>query len=260
MRVAAVQHDIVWEDREATLARLAPRLASAAGEGAELLLLAETFAVGFSLRTEVTAEPVDGPTSTWMAEQAAALGAWVGGSVPERAPGAELPQNVFVLAGPRGERVRCAKRHLFRYGGEDRGFAPGDSAVTVELEGVRCTLVVCYDLRFGDELWERAPDPDCYLVVASWPQQRQHHLRTLLLARAIENQAYVVGVNRVGRSGDGIDHVGGSCIVGPRGELLADAEPLGPVEATLLGEVDPAEVARVRARYPFLEDRGASTP
>jgi predicted amidohydrolase len=257
VRVAAIQHDIVWEDRDATLARVAPRVAEAAAAGADLVLLPETFAVGFSHRTDRTAEPVDGPTSSWLAQQAVELGAWVGGSVPERAPGAELPQNVFVLAGPDGERVRYAKRHLFRYGGEDLGFVPGDAPVTVELGGVRCSLAVCYDLRFGDEMWAQAPRTDCYLVVASWPQQRQHHLRTLLLARAIENQAYVVGVNRVGRSGDGVDHVGGSCIVGPRGELVADAEPLGPVETTVAGEVDPAEVARVRAKYPFLDDRGS---
>jgi predicted amidohydrolase len=255
VRVAAVQHDIVWEDRGATLARLEPRLAEAAAEGARLIVLPETFAVGFSMRTERTAEPVDGPTSTWMGEQAARLGAWVAGSVPERSAGAALPQNVLVLAGPEGQRHRYAKRNLFRYGGEDRCFAPGSAPVTLELGGVRCTPVVCYDLRFGDQMWERARETDCYLVVANWPEQRQHHFRALLLARAIENQAYVVGVNRVGTAGDGVDHVGGSCIIGPRGELLADAEPLGPVEATLVAEVDPAEVARVRAKYPFLDDR-----
>jgi predicted amidohydrolase len=255
VRVAAVQHDIVWEDRDATLARLGPRLADAAAEGARLIVLPETFAVGFSMQTERTSEPADGPTSTWMGDQAERLGAWVAGSVPERRPGAELPQNVLVLAGPDGERHRYAKRNLFRYGGEDRCFAAGDAPLTVAIDGVRCTPVVCYDLRFGDQMWAEARGTDCYLVVANWPQQRQHHFRALLAARAIENQAYAVGVNRVGSAGDGVDHVGGSCILGPRGELLADAEPLGAVETTLVAEVDPTEVARVRAKYPFLDDR-----
>jgi predicted amidohydrolase len=255
MRVAAVQHDIVWEDRDATLARLEPKLADAAREGARLIVLPETFAVGFSMDTGKTGEPVDGPTAAWMGDQARRLGAWVAGSVPERRAGDELPQNVLVLAGPEGQRHRYAKRNLFRYGGEHECFVPGDAPVTVDIDGVRCTPAVCYDLRFGDQMWEQARGTDCYLVVANWPKQRQHHFRALLLARAVENQAFVVGVNRVGTAGDGVEHVGGSCIIGPRGEYAADAEPLGDAETTLVAEVDPAEVARVRAKYPFLDDR-----
>jgi predicted amidohydrolase len=256
LRVAAVQHDIVWEDRDATLARLQPRLEAAAAAGAGLIVLPETFAVGFSMRTDVTAEPYDGPTATWMGERAAALGAWVGGSVPERAVDGGRPRNVFVLAGPGGERHRYAKRHLFRYGHEDDAFAVGDEPpITVDVGGVRVSPVVCYDLRFGNQLWDQAAATDCFVVVANWPVQRHLHWRALLLARAIEDQCYVVGVNRVGPSGDGVGHLGGSCIIDPRGTYLADAEPQGEVELTLVAEVDPAEVTRVRARFPFLEDR-----
>jgi predicted amidohydrolase len=112
-------------------------------------------------------------------------------------------------------------------------------------------LFVCYDLRFADEMWALAHDTDCYVLVANWPESRRHHWRTLLVARAIENQAYVVGVNRVGE-GDGIAYVGDSRIVDPSGEILASA---ARTEALVVADVDPAEVARVRERFPFLADR-----
>jgi predicted amidohydrolase len=254
LRVAALQHDIAWEDRATTLARLAPMVADAVGTGARLVVLPEMFAVGFSMRTDRTAEPVDGPTSTWLADQAVAHGAWLAGSVPEQAEGDDRPRNVLVLAGPDGRRVRYAKRHPFSYGGEHEHFASGDDLVTVDVEGVRVSLAVCYDLRFADQFWAQGPTTDCFLVVANWPAKRTAHWRALLVARAIENQAYVVGVNRVGTAGDGTQHTGHSCIVDPLGELVADAT--GPdVEVTLLADVDPEVVVATRARFPFLADR-----
>lgn len=254
LRVAAVQHDIAWEDRAATLARLEPVVAAAAAGGARLVVLTEMFAVGFSMRTEVTGEPTDGPTAGWLSAQAAAHGCWVAGSVPEVAPGADRPANVLVLAGPGGERVRYAKRHPFSYGGEPDHFAPGDELVTVVVDGVRVSLAVCYDLRFADQFWQQGPGTDCFVVVANWPASRLAHWRALLVARAIENQAYVVGVNRVGTAGDGTGHAGGSCIVDPLGVLVADAGE-AEVEVTLLADVDPEVVAATRARFPFLADR-----
>jgi predicted amidohydrolase len=128
--------------------------------------------------------------------------------------------------------------------------------VTVDVEGVRVSLFVCYDLRFADEFWVLAPDTDCYVVVANWPASRRDHWRVLVRARAIENQAYVVAVNRAG-SGGGLDYAGDSAVVGPFGEELAVAPDTGVVgtEATLYADVDPAHVADIRARYPFLADR-----
>jgi predicted amidohydrolase len=254
LRVAALQHDIAWEDRATTLARLAPMVADAVGAGAGLVVLPEMFAVGFSMRTDVTAEPVDGPTAAWLGDQAQAHGVWLAGSVPERAEGDDLPHNVLVVAGPDGQRVRYAKRHPFSYGGETEHFAAGDDLVTLDIEGVRVSLAVCYDLRFADQFWAQGPTTDCFLVVANWPAKRTAHWRALLVARAIENQAYVVGVNRVGTAGDGTEHTGGSCVVDPLGVLVADATEPG-VETTLLADIDPEVVAATRARFPFLADR-----
>ena len=127
----------------------------------------------------------------------------------------------------------------------------GDAHLTVDVEGVRCSFFVCYDLRFAEEFWGLAPDTDCYVVVANWPAPRRDHWRALLKARAIENQAYVVGVNRVGHGGR-LDYAGDSAVVQPFGETH---EADGPTEQTLVRDVDPAVVAETRARYPFLTDR-----
>ena len=251
MRVAVVQHDIVWEDPPANFARLAPMIAKAASD-ARLVVLTETFSTGFSMNTERVAEPVDGPSARFLADQARDNGVWVCGSVPEQPEGAGRPANCLVLAGPAGEAHRYRKVHRFSYGGEDQHYAAGTEALTVTIEGVRFSFFVCYDLRFAPDLWARAEVTDAYVVVANWPAARRDHWRTLLRARAIENLAYVIGANRVG-SGGGMETAGDSMIVGPFGETVAFA---GGEETTITGDVDPDVVAETRSHFPFLADRG----
>jgi predicted amidohydrolase len=248
-RIAAVQHDIVWEDRDANFERLAPQVARAVGAGADLVLLTETFSTGFSM-TPGIGEPEGGPSAQFLAAQAAEHGVWVAGTCPEIAPDGELPYNSFVLAGPDGSTHRYRKLHPFA--GERERFRSGDGPVTVEIAGLRVTPFICYDLRFATVFWQAAPDTDVYLVPANWPSPRRHHWQTLLQARAIENQAYVVGCNRVGQAGDGTEHAGDSRIVAPDGELLATA---AGVETIVLADVDAAEVAATRDRFRFLADR-----
>jgi len=251
MRIAAVQHDIVWEDRDANFARLAPWVAAAAGAGAELVLLTETFSTGFSM-TPGIGEPEGGPSARFLAGQAAEHGVWVGGTCPEIAADGELPYNSFVLAGPDGTTHRYRKLHPFTHAGEHERFRAGEKPTTVEIGGLRITPFICYDLRFANVFWEAAPATDVYLVPANWPSPRRHHWQTLLRARSIENQAYVVGVNRVGADGNGLEHLGDSRIVSPMGELLATA---AGVETMLLADVDAAEVATTREKFAFLPDR-----
>lgn len=251
MKVAALQHDVVWEDREANFARLAPQIAAAVAAGSRLVVLSEMFSTGFSLDTERVAEPVDGPSAAFLVDQAGKHGVWVCGSAPELAEGAALPHNVLILAGPNGVVHRYRKIHPFSYAREHERYAAGDRLVTVDVEGLRVSLFVCYDLRFADEFWGLAPQTDLYVVVANWPESRRHHWRSLLVARAIENQAYVVGVNRVGE-GDGLRYMGDSAIVDPLGEVLAGG---AGVEALLVAEVERAQVVAVRERFPFLGDR-----
>jgi predicted amidohydrolase len=249
-----VQHDIVWEDRDANFERLAPQVARAVGAGAELVLLSETFSTGFSM-TPGIGEPEGGPSAQFLAAQAKEHGVWVAGTCPETAASSEeedgdLPYNAFVLAGPDGTTHRYRKLHPFA--DERNRFRSGTGPVTVEVAGLRITPFICYDLRFADVFWNAAAGTDVYVVPANWPSPRRHHWQALLQARAIENQAYVVGCNRVGTAGDGTPHAGDSRIVSPMGELLATASE---VETILLAEVDAAEVAATRDRFRFLADR-----
>jgi predicted amidohydrolase len=247
VRLAAIQHDIVWESRDATLAQVGRMLE---GVDADLIVLPEMFAVGFTMTRDV-AEPPDGPTTQWLVDAAASSGAHVGGSIPVVLEGADRPSNVFTVAAPDGTIHRYAKQHPFSYANEDQHYAPGDEHVIVEVCGVRTALTVCYDLRFVESYWPIAADVDLYLCVASWPSPRREHWKTLLRARAIENQAYVCGVNRVG-SGGGLDYRGDSCIVDPLGEVLVTATD---AQTLLTADIDAANVAKVRADLPFMQDR-----
>ena len=255
MRVAAIQHDIAWCDREANFAHLAPLIAGAAAAGARLILLSETFSTGFATDRDDLGEPEGGPSSQFLSEQARLHGVWIGGSCPEIAANApaddQRPYNTLVLAAPDGTQHRYRKIHPFTYGGETKHFRAGDQFVTVDVEGLRVTLFVCYDLRFADEFWQLAGDTDVYLVPANWPEARRLPWMALLQARAIENMAFVVGCNRVG-SGNGLAYSGDSRIVDPLGEILASASQ---TESILLAEVSAERVAEVRDRFRFLQDR-----
>jgi predicted amidohydrolase len=257
MKVAAIQHDIVWEDRDATLARLAPTVAQAAATGADLVVLTEMFATGFSMATHLTAEAVDGPTVAWMVEQARSHGVVLAGSVPLRSPTPEdsgpaaLPTNSLLVVGADGIQARYDKVHPFAYAGEHERFRAGLQRVSTEVAGMSVGLSVCYDLRFANLYWDREPPVDVEVVVANWPAARRRHWRRLIDARAIENQVYLVAVNRVG-SGGGLAYAGDSRIVDPQGEVLVAA---AEVETILTAQLHADIVAEVRRTLPFRPDR-----
>lgn len=250
MRVAAIQHDVVWEDAAATTARLVQPIEAAAVGGARLIVLTEMFATGFTSEPERLAEPATGGVaSTFLATQAEEHAVWVAGSIA--VSDGDSYRNRFVLAGPSGQQFTYDKIHPFSYAGEHEHYDAGAEIVTFDVEGIRVTPFVCYDLRFADEFWSVAESTDLYVVPANWPMSRRHHWKSLLMARAIENQAYVIGVNRVG-SGGGLDYSGDSMIIDPAGETLASA---AHSQAVLLVDVDAARVTETRARFPFLPDR-----
>ncbi len=252
MKVAAIQHDVVWENAEATCARLVPQVAAAAATGARLVVLTEMFSTGFSMNTGAIAEPGDGPSTRWLQANAREHGVWLAASIPIDDGSGRKPANTLTLAGPTGEvAARYEKIHPFTYSGEHEHYRAGESFVTVEVEGVRATFFVCYDLRFADEFWATADGTDLYVVPANWPDTRRRHWQQLLVARAIENQAYVLGCNRVGQGGK-LTYVGDSRIIDPMGEILAAG---AHTETILTAEVDPAVVTKVRERFPFMQDR-----
>ena len=254
MKVALVQHDVYFEDAATTCEHVRPFVKAAAAEGARLVVLTEMFATGFSMAPEKVAElPAQGVGGRFLLEMAAETGAAVCGSLPVREPGAPRAFNRFTCAFPDGRTVGYEKIHPFSFAGEDAHYGAGSSVVTFPWEGLAITPFVCYDLRFGDAFWAVAGKTACFVVVSNWPAARKDHFRALAVARAIENQAYLLATNRVG-SGGGLDYAGGSIAVGPFGEVLAEA---GDGEETLFVEVSSDRVAEVRAAYPFLADRRA---
>ncbi|HEX9303007.1 MAG TPA: carbon-nitrogen family hydrolase [Thermoanaerobaculia bacterium] len=249
MRVALLQMDLAWEDVLENHRRAAGLLEQAAAGGARLALLPEMFSTGFSMDSRRISQPPGGPSESFLREQAARLGLWILASVPES--GEPSPRNMALLASPSGSVVRYAKIHPFSYAGEDRAYTAGDRVVTAEIDGVRVTPFVCYDLRFPEPFRTAAADTDLFAVVANWPDQRREHWRTLLRARAIENQAYVVGVNRAGDA-NGLHYAGDSAAIAPLGETIVEADER---EQVLFCDVDPEVVKKLRTRFPALEDR-----
>ena len=249
MRIALLQTDIAWEDVEENHRRAARMLAEAAAGGARLAILPEMFSTGFSMNSQRVAQPPGGPSESFLREQAKSLNLWILASIPES--GEPSPRNMALLVSPRGDVTRYAKIHPFSFAGEHRQYSAGDRVVTADVEGVRVTPLVCYDLRFPEPFRLAAPDTDLFAVVANWPEERREHWRLLLRARAVENQAYVAGVNRVGDGGR-LHYAGDSALISPSGETLAEGDDR---ERLLLGEVDVKRVVETRARFPFLDDR-----
>jgi predicted amidohydrolase len=251
MRIAAIQSDLVWEDHETNRRRFTDRLWAAAGAGAGLVLLPEMFPTGFSMASAEIAEEPDGTTVQWMVDQSSTHDLHLAGSMATRSADG-LPTNRLVVTGPEGVLGHYDKLHPFTYSRENENYGAGTQFLTLDVAGLRTTFFICYDLRFADEFWATAPDTDLYVVVANWPRARRHHWTALLRARAIENQAYVAAVNRVGTDGNDLDYAGDSMVIDPMGNVLASA---AEGETILLADVDADEVARVRKRFPFMADR-----
>jgi omega-amidase len=288
MIVAGLQTDIAWEDprenfrRVATMAEalleepVEPRETGAhlaggpptgsgiiVGAGPDaipvrtaptrphLLVLPEMFATGFSMEAEKMAAFAE-ETRIFLAELAQRHAVHVLGGYAE--PARPRPANACSIYGPDGrELLHYRKLHPFSLAGEQDHYAPGESLATAEVQGVRVTPLICYDLRFPEPFRVAASHTDLFCVIANWPAKRREPWSLLLRARAVENQAFVLGVNRVGMGG-GEPHSGDSTLLDPLGQVEAEA-PAGQTPAAVLGAVDPATVVRVRERFTFLKDR-----
>jgi predicted amidohydrolase len=243
LRVSLVQTDLVWENPTANCAQLEEKLASLAGK-TDVIVLPEMFATGFSM-TESGAEIGRGPALQWMQLQANRLGALVVGSLKVK-HGTSFYNRLYAVE-PSGSFAAYDKRHLFRMGGEHEFYQAGDQQVIVSYKGWKLALFICYDLRFP--VWSRNVDMayDAAIYVANWPAPRANAWRTLLQARAIENLAYVIGVNRVGADANDLAYSGDSLLVDFKGGLALD---LKAEDQILTAELSASELADFRAKFP----------
>ena len=253
-RISLVQQPLAWHDAAANSAHFAQVLRPLAGQ-TDLVVLPEMFTTVFTMKPEQHAEEANGATREWLLAQASALDAAVGGSVAIRDEGRYY--NRFMLALPGGPTYWYDKRHLFRMAGEHRHYDSGDHALIVEWRGARLCPLVCYDLRFP--VWSRRrPELDYDVVIysANWPSPRVYAWTTLLRARAIENVAYCVGVNRTGVDGGGNPHPGASAVIDFMGQPVLE---LGsePMVATV--GVDLAAMRDWRDKFPAHLDADAFT-
>ena len=250
MNVTVAQTDIAWEDIEKNLSELSLHAQVAADANSDLLLLPEMFACGFSMDAARLALSCKDRVPAHMQDIAARFGVWIGGSYPEWHEN-QAPSNCFLICAPDGTQYRYRKLHPFSYATEDKHYSAGTERITVDIAGCRCTPFICYDLRFANAFWSIAPDTDAFLVIANWPITRRDAWRKLLLARAIENQSFVIAANRIG-DGGGLEYSGDSMIVDPMGQELSHV--VG-TSAYLHAKIDPKVVAHTRHILPFMADR-----
>jgi len=250
MKVAGIQMDIAWEDPRENFNRARRMASDAVDRGARLVVFPEMFATGFSMNAELVAGFAE-ETRVFLAGLARDLSAYVLAGYGE--PADPRPANACSIFHPSGTEVlHYRKIHPFSMAGEDLHYLPGERVETAEVEGVRVTPLICYDLRFPEPFRAAATRTDLFCVVANWPEPRRRHWSLLLKARAVENQAFVLGVNRVG-SGEGLTYTGDSALLDPMGDDVVGAVD-GTVEV-LLGEVSSEEVVRARDKFGFLDDR-----
>ena len=246
MKVTILQRDIVWADPAENIMR-ADR-AIDCNPGSDLYVLPEMFSTGFCTQPEGIAEPSDNDTLRWMKTKSQRTGAAIAGSIAIHKDGKYF--NRFHFVTPDGNVATYDKKHLFTFGGEHERFTAGDKRVIVTYKEVRILLEICYDLRFP--IWSRnRGDYDMIIYVASWPTPRVEAWKALLTARAIENQCYVAGVNRVGTD-PGNEYCGGSRVIDPYGKVIASCEDGKEMEAW--AEVDLNVLEAFRAKFPVLDD------
>lgn len=279
LTITGIQTSLHWEDIPANLNMFEEKIKSISAK-TEIVVLPEMFSTGFSMKPEELAETMDGETVKWMKRIAAENNIILTGSVmigqaaQSGQTGTDQPEyfNRLIWMLPNGQYGYYDKRHLFAYAGEDEHYTPGNKRLIASAKGWKINLLVCYDLRFP--VWSRqtsppnpinltpnpsplaergatSPEYDVLIYVANWPERRVHAWKTLLQARAIENQCYVIGVNRVGKDGNDIYHSGESMAVDPMGEVLyhkAHDEDIFTIT------LDKKKLEEVRTKLPFWKD------
>ncbi len=258
LTITLIQTNLHWENKAANLLMLEQKIKSME-ERTEVIVLPEMFSTGFSMNAKALAEYMDGETVSWMKRVAAENKVILTGSLIIKENENFYNRLIWML--PNNQYGVYDKRHLFGFGNETEHYSAGNKRLIASVKGWKINLQICYDLRFP--VWARqAPFPseraggeaaeyDVLIYVANWPERRSHAWKTLLCARAIENQCYVIGVNRVGDDGNNIYHSGNSMVIDPLGQVLyhkADEEDIFTLS------LDKEKLNEVRNKFPFLKD------
>ena len=266
LTITTLQTNLIWENKNANLHLLGEKINSLQ-EKTEIVILPEMFTTGFSMQPKLFAETMEGETVQWMKEVSSANKIILTGTLIIEEEGKYYNRLIWML--PNGEFGYYDKRHLFGFAEEDKHYTAGNKRLIASVKGWKINLQICYDLRFpvwarnkitpiektmGEEVHsspDTRPEFDVLIYVANWPERRSHAWKTLLCARAIENQCYVIGVNRVGMDGNNISHSGNSLVIDPLGEVLyhmVDEEDIFTI--TLQKEW----LNEVRNKFPFWKD------
>jgi predicted amidohydrolase len=252
MNIVALQLDIVWENKPANFEKVRRLLGQSKVPADSLVVLPEMFATGFSMNVEVVAEPYEGQTERYLSELAKEFGVYLIAGAAMRSKKVQS-RNKALIFGPAGNLIGFyAKMRPFSVGAENDHYRAGEQPMAFRCGEWSVAPFICYDLRFP-ELFRCAAlrhQPELYVVIANWPEKRITHWVRLLQARAIENQAYVLGVNRVGTDPSYM-YNGRSVIVDYNGEVMADA---GTVESVIQSRLDLEPLRKYRQGLPFLQD------
>jgi len=255
-RASIVQTALAWQDAPANRARF-ERLLAPLAQATDLVVLPEMFTTGFSMQSNALAESPGGESHLWLARMANAIDAALLGSLIVRDDQGPGVYNRLLIALPGAQMLHYDKRHLFRMAGEHEHYAAGQQSIVFTWRGARICPLVCYDLRFP--VWSRRRaelDYELLVYVANWPDRRRSAWQKLLRARAIENQAFTIGVNRIGTDGNDVQYVGDSSVCDFLGEPIVE---FGSHEATATVGLDLASLRKFRDRFPVHLDADAFT-
>jgi omega-amidase len=249
LKVTVFQAYLFWENIDKNLQNISLRLSGGVREKTDLIVLPEMFNTGFTMKAEELAEEMDGKTMQWLTKTAESYDCVITGSLIIKENGNFYNRMIWML--PSGDYQFYDKHHLFSMGEEDKHFTAGQKPLIVELKGWKIRLAICYDLRFPVWLRNKDSEYDILLLIASWPDKRSSHWRTLIHARSIENQSYVIAVNRVGHDGNQVYHSGHSMCIDPYGNTVY----YKPEDEDLYTfSINYPDLEKTRRQFPFLKD------
>lgn len=250
MRIGLAQFNIMWEMKKENFISAEKFIKNASHKKCDIVVFPEMFNTGFSMNIPSIAEKKNGETARFLAMQAKQHDINIIAGYTEKGFKSTKGLNQAVVYNRKGRRVATfTKMHSFSFANEDQYYTAGNKVVTFDVEGLSSSIFICFDLRFPEVFRSVAKKVQVIFVLANWPSTRIEHWETLLKARAIESQCFVIGVNRTGRDGHGIDYCGRSKIFGPLGhEICSGSER----EELLIGEILPHEVSEIREKFPFL--------